>query len=162
MLPDSYIGGNIKDDLDVIVARLREQGPNLEPMAQSIEQNPDMYVIWAIDSKVGPSGFFSNVNVTTQQVLSTGSVNMYMDATEQQLPPEFKVVARDTLDLSGYNAGQMVIEFEMSGVQGKEIVYMLKDGSALWAITFAAAMDAYDQQFPIFELSAHTFRIVSQ
>jgi len=159
-LPESYVGGNVNEDLDLIVSSLRELGPNYESAAQSIEQNPDMYLIWATDSKVGSSGFITNVNATTEDVLSTISVETYLAAATAQLPAEFSVVDQKTMTMNGYEAGQMVLQFEISGVSGKELFYIFKDGSSVWTITFATGVEEYDTRLPEFEQIADSFRVI--
>ena len=55
-LPESYDGGNLKEDLQTVVEKIKSLGPEYENMATVIEQNPDMFAIWAFDSNIGASG----------------------------------------------------------------------------------------------------------
>ncbi len=158
-LPDSYVGGNISEDSEVIVANLRQLGPDFEQTAQLIEQNPDMFVILAVDSEVGPSGFLTNVNVTTEKVLSAISIDTYLDAAEKQFPPQFQIVERDKVSVGEYEAGRLVVEFDLSGIFGKELLYVIKDGTTMWIITYATAMEEYKDRLPEFEQSANTFQV---
>jgi serine/threonine-protein kinase len=161
-LPDTYVGGDIREDMDVILENLRKQGPDFENIAKVIEQNPDMYVIWATDSAIGPSGMMSSVTITTEKVISTITLDMYLDAAENQFPPQFQIVERELVDVAGYDAGKLVIEFEMSGVSGKEILYVIKDDKTMWIITFGTGADEFDERLPEFEKSASSFRVKSR
>ena len=158
-LPESYRGGDLAEDLEVIVEILRRLGPDLEPVAQMIEQNPSMYVIWAFDSEIGDSGFLTNVAVTTEKVLSAVTLDTYLDAAAEQLPAQFQVIERDIITLVDYQAGRLVLEFAISGVSGKEVLYVVKDGNTMWAMTFATAAEEFDRRLPVFEQSALTFAI---
>lgn len=158
-MPESYEGGNLDEDIDVIVERLRNLGPDFEQMAQMIEQNPSMFVIWAFDSEVGDSGFLTNVAVTTEKVLSAITIDTYLDAALKQLPAQFQVVDRDIVSLEDHQAGRLIIEFTISGVVGKEVMYAVKDDNTMWVITCATGAEEFDQRLPVFEQSAFTFAI---
>jgi hypothetical protein len=158
-LPETYEGGNPEQDIDVVVENLRKLGPDFERTAQMIEQNPTMFAIWAFDSQVGDSGVLTNVNVTTEKVLSAVTVDTYLDAASKQLPAAFQVVGRDGLSINGHPAGRLTVEFAVSGVAGKEVVYVVKDDTTIWAITYATGADEFDQRLPVFEQSALTFAI---
>jgi hypothetical protein len=158
-LPASYEGGDLAEDLEVIVENLRRLGPDYEQMAQIVEQNPSMYAIWAFDSEVGDSGFLTNVAVTTEKVLSAVSLDTYLDAASNQLPAQFQVIERDIITLADYEAGRLVLEFAISGVSGKEVLYVVKDGNTMWVITFATALEEFAQRLPVFEQSALSFAV---
>lgn len=158
-LPESYEGLSIDEDIDVVVERLRTFGPDFEQMAQTIEQNPSMYVIWAFDSEIGDSGFLTNVAVTTEKVLSAMTIDTYLDAALKQLPAAFQVVDRDIVSLNDHQAGRLVIEFAVPGVVGREVMYAVKDDNAMWVITYATGAEEFDQRLPFFEQSALTFAI---
>ena len=158
-LPQSYEGGDLDEDIDLIVDRLRSLGPDFEQMAQMIEQNPTLYVIWAFDSEVGPSGFLTNMAVTTEKVPSAITIDTYLDAAEGQFPDQLQVVERDIVSLGDREAGRLVIEFNISGVIGQEVMYVVKDGNTMWVITYATGAEEFDQRLPVFEQSALTFTI---
>ena len=158
-LPESYEGGNLEEDLEVIVSNLRLLGPEFEQMAQIIEQNPSLYAMWAFDSEVGSSGFLVNVNVITERVLSAITVDTYLDAALKQLPPQLRVLERDVLSLGDYPAGRIVVEFDMGAAVAKEVQYAIKDGGTMWIITYAAPEDEFEEYLPVFEQSVLTFRV---
>lgn len=157
-LPESFDGGDLSSDLDVIVENLRRLGSDFEDMAEMIEQNPSAFVLWAFDSKVGYSGFLTNVNITKERSLSAVSIETYLDAVINQLPSQFHIVERATFSLETYEAARIIVEFSISGVRGKEALYLIKDGKTMWGITFATGADEFSQRLPIFEQSILTFR----
>ncbi|MCK5053424.1 MAG: hypothetical protein KAR65_04060 [Anaerolineales bacterium] len=158
-LPESYKGGNLSEDIELIVDNLRSLGPDFEQMALIVEQNPSMYVIWAFDSEIGDSGALTNMAVTTEKVLSALTIDTYMDAALRQLPAQFQVVERGIVSLGEYQAGRLVMEFTISGVAGKELMYVVKDDNTIWVITFGTGAEDFEQRLPVFEQSVQTFRI---
>jgi hypothetical protein len=158
-LPESFDGGNLEEDLDVVVENLRRLGPDYEQLAQIIEQNPSMYVIWVFDSEVGSPGFLTSVAITTEKVMSAITLDTYLDAAASQFPAEFQIQERDIVTLGEYQAGRLVIDFTIQGVDGSELLYVVKDGTTIWAITYGTGAQEFDERLPVFEQSALTFAI---
>lgn len=159
-LPGSFLGGDLSQDLDVILANLRNLGPDFAGIVQLIEANPEMFLIFATDSEVGPSGVLTNVNVTTEQVLSSLELDTYLDLATGQFPPQFQVTDRKIVSLGEYQAGRLEIEFQVGGIAGKELLYVIKDGTSIWNITYATGAAEFAGRLRDFELSALTFRKV--
>ncbi len=157
-LPESYEGGDLRENLDLIVEALRNLGPDFEPMAQAIEQNPSLYVLWAFDMEVGPSGFLTNVTITNERVLSVVTVDTYLDIGLSQFPPQFEIVSRDIIMLGDYQAGRVLIDFELYGVVARQLLYVVKDGTMMWNIAFATGADEYWERLPDFEQSMLSFK----
>jgi hypothetical protein len=82
-----------------------------------------------------------------------------LDAAVKQFPPQFRTVEREIVSLDGFQAGRMVIEFTISGVSGKEMLYSIKDDNIMWNVTFATAADEFDSRLPEFEQSVQTFKV---
>jgi hypothetical protein len=158
-LPENFTGGDLSKDLDTIVSQLRQLGPDFESIANTIEQNPDLFVIWVFDSDLGSSGFLTNVNVIRQQVLSVVTVDVYLQALEQQLPEAFTVTDKKKVQLGSHEAGRALLDMEINGVSGSELMYVFKDQDILWCITFATSKSEFEQRLPIFEQSAATFQV---
>lgn len=158
-LPESFEGGDLSQDLEVIVGKLRTLGSDFEQTAKTIEQNPSAFAIWAFDSKASDSGFLTNVNIIKEKVLSAVTIDTYMDAVAKKLPPSFKIVDRKKVKLEHYEAMQVVIELELPNVQAKELIYVIKHSNVMWVITYATGKSEYEQQLPVFEQSANTFNV---
>ncbi len=158
-LPDTFVGGDISKDLDLILSRMRAGGPDSARVAQFIEQNPSMFAMYAIDSKVGDIGSITNVNVTMEQTLSAITLDIYLDAVTKQLPSGFQVLDRKVVTLERYQAGRVVVETASQGRRVKQLVYVFKDGGTFWIATYTTSADEFDQRLPSFEQSIRTFRI---
>lgn len=158
-LPESYVGGNLDEDIEFIAEKLKSLGPDFEQMAQIIEQNPSSYIIFAVDSRVGDSGFLTNMNITKEKVLSAINLDIYLEAMSKQLPAPFQVIERDIISLGNYQAGRLVVEFTINGRDGKSLMYVIQDGNTMWCIAFGTGAEEFDQRLPTFEQSALTFAI---
>jgi hypothetical protein len=158
-LPESYSGGDLSQNLDVVVQKLESLGPYYQQIAQSLKQNPSAFVIWAFDSKVGKPNFLSNVAIARESVGSTVTIDTYLDLITKQLPSEFRVVEQKKVSLDRYQAGQIVIEATISGVTAKQIMYTIKQGSNMWIVAFSTSAEEFEQRRPTFEQSINTFSV---
>jgi hypothetical protein len=150
-LPESFEGGNLDEDIDLVVEMMRNLGPEYEQTAQLVEQNPSIFIIWAFDSVVGGSGYLTSVAVTKEKVFSALTLDSYLDAAQKQFPSQFKVVEREILSHGENQAGRLIIEFEVNGVFGKEVVNVIETENTMWIITCATGLDEYEERSPIFE-----------
>ncbi|CAG0944960.1 hypothetical protein ANRL1_02039 [Anaerolineae bacterium] len=158
-LPESFIGGDISKDLDIIVKNLRALGPDFERTARAIEQNPDAFILFALDSKPGNTGFISNLNVVRERTLSMITMDMYLQAATKQLPSAYQVVERQSLILNQYSMGRLVLEATLQGRRVKQLFYIVKDDSTFWSVVYSTSFDEFDTRLPIFEQSIRTFVI---
>jgi hypothetical protein len=158
-LPESYQGGDLSQNLDVVVQKLESLGPYYQQVAQSLKQNPSAFVLWAFDSKVSKSGVLSNVALATEPVGSTLTTDTYLDLLTKQLPSEYRVVERKQVTLDRYQAGQIVTEATMSGVTAKQIIYTIKQGSNIWIVVFSTSAEEFEQRLPSFQQSINTFSV---
>lgn len=155
-LPESFQGGDLSKDVDVIVETLKRLGPDFDPIAQQLEQNPSLFVLWVFDTDVGESGFLTSAAVTKERVLSAMTVDTYLDLAVKQFPDSFQIVDRSIVSLDHYQAGRLLVDFTISNVQGKEVIYVIKEGDTVWVITFATGESEFEGRLPDFERSANT------
>jgi hypothetical protein len=157
-LPEAFIGGNLSTDLDLIIANLKNLGPQFEQMAAQIEQNRSMFKLWAFDNRTAQTNFLVNVSVANQPVLSGVTVESVMSATAEMLPASFTVVEQKLLTTGAYEMGRLIIDAEIQGVRAREALYFIKDGSTLWLVTCASGRDDFAQHLVEFEQAVATFK----
>lgn len=157
-LPESFEGGNLSEDLEVIVEKLRMLGPDFQAVAQMVEQNPSMFVLLAVDQELGPSGFLTNVNVIEERILSTMTLEMYYEATSSQMDSlGANVLAHEIVQLGDTPASRMIADQTTFG--SRMLQYHVKDGNSMWVITFSAGLGEFEQKLPEFEQSMLTFAL---
>jgi cyclophilin family peptidyl-prolyl cis-trans isomerase len=162
-LPESYTGGNLEEDLDLIVESIRSAGPDFESVAQMIEQNPTTFQFYAFDSEIGPSGFMTNVNVVAEQVPAAMTVETYLDAATGQFPEAFQIVEQEIVSTERYEeVGRLVIESSINEVDMKQIQYAIKEGSMMYVVTHSTAASEFEERLPTFEQSIDTFVITAE
>lgn len=158
-LPERYVGGDLSKDLNPVLERLLALGPEYEEMAQAIQQNPGAMALWAFDPEVNDGGLLTNVNVVQEEGLPSVTAADYVDVLTEQLPADFSVTSRTAVSLDGYEGQQMVIESSLGGAEIVQMSYVVKEGDAIWAITYSTPADEYAGRLPTFERSVRTFAV---
>lgn len=158
--PETYEGGDLSTELPSISAKLRSLGPDYEPMAAAIVQNPGMFRLWAFDSVVGSEGFLTNANVTTETIPEAMDMSTYLDAAKGQLPSSFVVTESEVVELNGYETGRLVMEVNLEGRLAKELLYAVKDGPTVYVLAYATGAEEFAERLESFEFSARTFTIL--
>lgn len=158
-LPDSYTGGDLVNDLDVVVAKLRSFGSEYEQIAQTIEANPSLFLIWAVDSNIGSSGFLTNMNLGHEEVVSAVTLDMYIQAIEQQLPSSFAITDQQKVQIGPDEAIRLEVEMNKSGITAKQLMYVIKNNNTIYNITYSTGLDEFADRVASFEQSANTFTI---
>ena len=157
-VPENFEGGDLTSgDRELIVERLRSLGPDFASVAQTIEQNPNMFLLFAADTKLSDSGFMTNINVGREKVLSTMSLDTYTDAAIKQLPSQMKVDKREAVNIGPYQANRLTLDFGTVGA--REVLYIIKGDGVMYLTAYATGQKDFDQKLPIFEQSIQTFRI---
>jgi hypothetical protein len=145
--------------LQTILDTLRSLGPDFAQTVQILEQNPDVFVLWAFDPQPGPSGYITNANVTKEDVPSGISVEDYLEASLKLMPASIRLVDRGVLSLGTYEAGKLVLSSDIQGLRGLLVIYSIKDGDRFWNVTYSTGADEFVLRTPIWEQSIRTFQL---
>jgi len=156
-LPDNYEGGSA-DEVEEIVKKMKSLGSEYEAMAEMMNANPDMFVLWVYDPEISTGGLVSNVIVLEEPIPSGISLESYVEAASDMLPPEMQVVEQGIVSLDKYEAARLVMDTTMMGATIKQVVYAIKDGSTMYTITFSTSLSEFNERLPDFEKSVNTFR----
>jgi len=130
-LPDSFEGGDPSEDLDLIIE-----------------------LIEAVDPK-----FLTNVTIASQRVPSIITVETFVDLMVGQLPSQFNVIEQEVVPVGPYEAGRLVIDFALPGVEGTQLIYVFLEEGSVWAVNFTTSAGEFNERLSVFEQSIRTFRI---
>jgi len=158
-LPESFQGGNTETDLPIIIEEMKQLGPEFEQIAQSMEQNASAFALFAFDEQVGDTDFLTNVNVVSEGVQAALTVDDYLNLVAQQLPEQIQVIEQEVVAPEGVDVGRFVLEFASLGT--KQLMYVVKEDTTIWTITFSTGINEFEERLPTFEKSAKTFAKVN-
>ena len=133
-LPARYEGGDLTNDLDVIVERLRRQGSQFKQLADTIQQNPGAFLILATDTS---GDYPSAVVVTKERTLSTDTLQSIEAKLERSLPSVFSVIEHEIVTIGRYNAMRVEVR-ESLGIELIESVYLIKRNNVLFGVAFTS------------------------
>lgn len=159
-LPESFVGGDLSEKLDLISEQAKTLGPEYESYIQTLLQNPSMFSLWAYDSDIGLSPYLTNLGITTDRLSYPVPLDTYVDESVSQLPGEMHLRERDRVTLNGREAQRLVVEIELPNATVMALMYLLMDGKTVWIITYTTAPDEFEHRLPVFEQSANTFNTV--
>lgn len=157
-VPGSYLGGDPIKDREPLVKSLRALGSEYAGYINLINQNPSPFAIYAIDSAMGSTGFITNVSVTSNQIVSTGSGETLQGGVSQQLPAQYTVLDRRNATAGLYSAERLVADSPAQGMHMRQLVYTIKVQNAAWVIVFTTADGEFLTRLPAFEQSIQTLR----
>jgi hypothetical protein len=158
-LPGSFEGGNMGSGFQAIVDRLKSLGPEFAPAAEILEQNPDVFVLWAYDPQPGPTGSITNVNVTREDVPEGTSIDDYLDALIESLPSSFELIDRGTVTVGDSDMGKLVVSSNVQGLRGMSVMYSFKEASRFWNVTYSTGADEFVARSPVWGRSISTLRL---
>jgi len=158
-LPDSFEGGDPSEDLDLIIELIEAVGPDFEQAAAALRQNPEAFVFWAFDSDISDLKFLTNVTIASQRVPSVITVETFVDLMVGQLTSQFNVIEQEVVPVGPYEAGRLVIDFALPGVEGTQLIYVFLEEGSVWAVNFTTSEGEFNERLPVFDESVRTFRI---
>lgn len=158
LVPASFEGGNLEDDLDGILASLDQLGPEFAGIAATIRQNPNLFRLFAFDTVLTDPNFVSNINITAETPPFDVDIETYREAALGNLPTQFEIIENDLTTVNGFDAIRLVYRWEVApGVVVGQLQYSVKAGPNFYAITYSTSSAEFEERLPVFEESALSF-----
>jgi hypothetical protein len=155
---DSFVGGDPIKEKDAIHKTLRAWGSEYVGLIKWLEQNPTAFALYAIDSKMGSSGFVTTVSVTVNQIVSTSAGDTLQGGVKQQLREKYTALDRRNVILGYYAAERMVTDSATSSARMRQLVYTVKSLNTAWVVAYSTSESEFFARLPAFEQSIQTLR----
>lgn len=158
-LPESYEGGDSKENIVPLLNTLRGLGAGYEPLARTIQENPSLLPFLALDA--ANPGIM--VMVTRDEIPSDWTLEMVADtlleAVSKQPAYQVQITERKHVSLDHYEAEQSLLQVQGAETSSFELLYIIKAGNTAWTVFYMTAPEQFGQQLPVFEQSIQTFRV---
>ena len=172
-LPKRYVGGLGSSGAGAAIAEAAETVPFYEKLAKpELADLPEEAMLWAIapidccqswgevagrflDSDDDPMSGHSGVTevlIVKFPAEEDETLALFRDSLTD---PAFKTQDQQNVPLAGHQAIRFVEDLE--GV--RYLTYLVGDGGAFWVIQFSVDQDKFSDFVPLFERSAHSFRL---
>ncbi|HSS98437.1 MAG TPA: hypothetical protein VLK33_15480 [Terriglobales bacterium] len=113
---------------------------------------------FAVDATVNnPDGYMTKVSVN--DATSDDPIETYAAATADSVTGTEGVtlVSSAPASIEGFDAWQLVSEYEENGVLLRDDIYLLKSGNTVWILMFTTAASEFDARSADFALTAGSF-----
>ena len=163
-LPENYRGGSPHTTgLQALINGIRSLGADYVQIASMIEQNPNTFLLIAVDPKPDATGGVTNVVVSAVTVPEAVTVDAYIDAAVKSLPDAIRTIDRKTVQVGQKPAGRLVTEASVpSSSQAdalRQLIYVIKQGTTLWTVAYSTRAGDYPQRLAMFERSIASFKV---
>jgi hypothetical protein len=160
-LPPSFLGGT-PINIDAIAVQLTEKNPNFVKIPQSLKQRGTPFIVFAVDTNSPPDKITYMV-VANEKLTAPLDINSYLDLLAKNLTSQsslFNVIQKQVLPSDRYPIGKIVVGLNtLESGDIKQVVYALKNGGAVWQISFTTPTEEYDARSPIFEKIARSANV---
>lgn len=164
-LPASFEGGDLDQDLDLVVDLIRGLGPDFSEVLNLIEQNPSAFRLIAVDTAGLRSGVATNVAIASEQVFSFMDTELYLSVVDSALPPQFEIVEQGRISVPGFeDASRVIMSVSVpGGAPMNQLMYVILDDSGtMWAINFTVAESELDSWILLSKRSIDSFTVAQE
>lgn len=167
-LPSTFVAADLNNDLSVIIDRLQHGGGNLAPLADVLRQNPDLIRLLAVSQPADASSQPVSVVVTTEQVLSTTTIDAYTAQSTGAFERVFGTTSAGPatkFDFDAYQARRIVEQFTAPAHAAAPapdaitfFIYILKLGNTMWVVELVTPRAEGPANEAMMDAAIKTFR----
>jgi hypothetical protein len=155
--PMSWIGldmdtGTLIDQID----QLESTTFDFEAMAQQAELLGDALMLFAINVDYSTFEFATNLNVVSVDMGISFPLSFIVETNVQQLTSQVRSIEGEVIDLNGEEVGRVYAEFDINGMNIRQVQFYLIRGTTLYVITFGTTKNLFDELEEEFHLIAET------
>jgi hypothetical protein len=157
-LPGSYLGGT-NQTINTVVPQLTEKDPAYAKIAESLKLRGTPFLIFAVDTS-SRTDSVTYMLVANERLSRPLDISSYLDLIAQNLTAQsslFQIQKKEVLPSNRYPTGRIIVEINtLESGDIKQVVYAVKNGGAIWQISFTTPADEFDQRSPVFEQIARS------
>jgi hypothetical protein len=163
-LPTTYAGGDASGaDLDEVVRTLKGMGgQDYSSLADAIQEARTRFAFWAFDlDSLSSSRFPTGVSISRDAVILDSDVALadMANLMTKSLPPEFDVKESEPIQIGAFQGHRLKIVTRALDVDVEQAMYLVRNGSTIWKITFATPASQFDTRLITFERSVQTLTL---
>ncbi|MFH1446208.1 MAG: hypothetical protein ABIG43_02210 [Chloroflexota bacterium] len=162
MLPDSYVLGDIENDLPILIDALTAMAdPEEAANTQSLyDQYEDDIMLWAFDTE-SQKNSQTSVLVLKNEEFAGLSLLLIKSLTNLFIGEEANTLEQEIIEINGRDTFRTLAQSESAGVITAQAYYVFNDSSKLWIVAFFTTLDELDTRLPDFDHSVGSFQVLS-
>ena len=161
VLPETYVLGDVKEDLSALVQNLIDLGGEINIDIQKIlENNLDDVHLWAYDvdgSTNRQTHFFAAKNERFSKI----SLGMISTFAKMFLGDMVDTMTHERLTLGGRDILRFNVNVAIEGVETTQAVYLFKDSGKLWVLGFFSNQQQAGGRLADYDAAVSTFTVLS-
>jgi hypothetical protein len=162
MLPDTFSIVDL-DTLGDLIDAAEGVAPELESLFDLMRENPDLYLLYAMDSNIRSPNFSENVNIVGTPMPFALDIDFILDSSISMLESAVNgEVSSKVIDFDGEEVGRLVVEFAAGGFLLKQVQYFFLRDDMIYVITYGTTPANFDARAHIYEESARTFEVLEE
>jgi hypothetical protein len=156
-LPPGFVGGDVRNDLLGVAARIAEAEPQLTEIAEGLGDDPPDYWFWALDVTISEAGYQAGIGLDFEDAPGY-TPEQYGDALMGAFTADVIVLSRTEFDLGAYPAHRMELEASDLRFRLQEVIYLIQEGDRIWHLVCSAPLGEFFEREADFDQVARTFR----
>ncbi len=160
--PAEFQGGSPSSaQIQTMIGETAKMFPSLASIVQNLQRNPTFFRAIAMNTSTAEKN--PSIVVVTQLPGSSKMTLEYLEATmaklmPSMLPPEFKLVDSRVMQVGTRQIVRLSITGNIQGDKFKQSIGLLKEGDAIFQVTYVGASANSDRDRSIFEQMIRTFK----
>jgi hypothetical protein len=158
-LPASYVGGDIAEDRDVVLDRIRSANPvcgaGLEALADS---SPTARLIAVDVDTCSVDAVRTNVGVNQQDVPKGTTPKEYLEQAASSVPASVEILEQGLTTVGGRDVARLVVESDTEKeILPKSLIVALPARGSYWLVICTTSPDEFGARLDEFERIVLTF-----
>jgi hypothetical protein len=159
-LPESYSGGDPATHFVELLSLLDSLPPEFDLLAESLRQNPNAWVLLALDaSEQGSVVGITRKENAPPDLTAAAYLEGAVPVHENELPGT-SVLDQGLTSLGRETVGWRVLEISTPGSLSRQLSYAFVRPPLIWTVSYAVAAEDFEAQRPMFEKSVLSFRVL--
>jgi hypothetical protein len=152
-LPPSFLGGT-NQTIDAVTLQLTQKDAKFAKIPQSLKQRGTPFIVFAIDTN-SPPDKITYMLVENEKLTTSLDIPGYLDLLAKNLTAQstlFNILQKEVVPSNRYPTGKIVVELNtLESGDIKQVVYAVKNGGAVWQISFTTPTEEFGGRSPTFD-----------
>jgi len=160
-LPNTYVLGDVEEDLAILVEGLKAMSEeDAEDIQELYDNNKDDVILWGYDTN-SPATHQTSLLVMKNEEFAGMSLAIISTFANVLLGSEVDTIQQEQLTFGEREVLRFLTTGVNAGVETSQAVYLFNDSGKLWLIGFFTNSEQLEDRLPIFDAAVASFTVIS-